>query len=85
LNQFELSDGIHYRYSDVAIEHYNNPKIQALFKEMAAQEDIPPDIKADMGYIRSGEGFARTSLIGSARAGRRCDRSQRAFRWRHRY
>jgi hypothetical protein len=58
LNQFELSDGIHYRYSDVAIEHYNNPKIQALFKEMAAQEDIPPDIKEEIRYIRSGEGFA---------------------------
>jgi hypothetical protein len=62
LNQFELSDGIHYRYSDVAIEQYNNPKIQALFKEMAAQEDIPPDIKADIRYIRSGEGFAEKRI-----------------------
>jgi hypothetical protein len=54
----ELSVGIQYRYSDLAIEQYNNSKIQALFKEMAAQEDIPPDIKEEIRYIRSGEGFA---------------------------
>ncbi len=59
LNQAELSRGIRYRYSDVAIEYYNNPKIQALFKEMAAQQDIPPDIRAEIRYIRSGEGFAK--------------------------
>jgi hypothetical protein len=57
LFQRGLSDGI-YRYSDLAIEQYNNPKIQALFKEMTAQEDIPPDIKETIRYIRSGEGFA---------------------------
>ena len=62
LNQFELSDGIHYRYSDVAIEQYNNPKIQALFKEMAAQEDIPPGIKETIRYIRSGDGFAKNRI-----------------------
>jgi hypothetical protein len=55
----ELSVGIHYRHSDLAIEQYNNPKIQTLFKEMAAQEDIPPDIKEEIRYIRSGEGFAQ--------------------------
>ena len=27
--------------------------------QMAAQEDIPPDIRAEIRYIRSGEGFAR--------------------------
>lgn len=54
----ELSGAIYYRYSLVAVEKYNNPKIQALFKEMAAQEDIPPDIKEKIRYIRSGEGFA---------------------------
>jgi hypothetical protein len=54
----ELSGAIYFRYSHVAVEHYNNPKIQALFKEMAAQEDIPPDIKEEIRYIRSGEGFA---------------------------
>jgi len=54
----ELSDAIYYRYSLVAVEKYNNPKIQALFKEMAAQQDIPPDIKEKIRYIRSGEGFA---------------------------
>jgi hypothetical protein len=59
LYQRELDDGIYYRYSDLVIEQYNNPKIQALFKKMAAQEDIPPDIKATIRYIRSGEGFAR--------------------------
>ena len=36
----ELSGAIYFRYSHVAGEQYNNPKIQALFKEMAAQEDI---------------------------------------------
>ena len=44
--------------SDLPVEQYNNPKIQALFKEMVAQEDIPPDIKEEIRYIRSGEGFA---------------------------
>jgi hypothetical protein len=53
----QLSEGIH-RYSDLPVEQYNNPKIQALFKEMVAQEDIPPDIKEEIRYIRSGEGFA---------------------------
>jgi len=47
------------RFSDLVIEQYNNPKIQALFKETATQEDIPPDIKAEIRHIRSGEGFAR--------------------------
>jgi hypothetical protein len=59
LFQRELSDGIYGRYSLVAVDHYNHPKVQALFKQMAAQEDIPPDIKAEIRYIRSGEGFAR--------------------------
>jgi hypothetical protein len=40
----QLSEGIH-RYSDLPVEQYNNPKIRALFKELAAQEDISPDIK----------------------------------------
>jgi hypothetical protein len=55
----ELDTGIYYRYSDLVIEQYQNPKIQALFKEMATQDDIPPDVKASIRYIRSGEGFAR--------------------------
>jgi hypothetical protein len=63
LFQSELSVGIHYRYSDLVIEQYQNPKIAALLKEMAAQEDIPPDVKADIRYIRSGEGFARKRTI----------------------
>jgi hypothetical protein len=54
-----LSYGLRPRYSDLVIEQYQNPKIEALLKEMAAQEDIPPDVKADIRYIRSGEGFAR--------------------------
>jgi hypothetical protein len=54
-----LSYGLRPRYSDLVIEQYQNPKIEALLKEMAAQEDIPPDVKADIKYIRSGEGFAR--------------------------
>ena len=58
LSERELSGGIHYRYSDLVIDQYQNPKIQTLFKEMAAQENIPPDIKAEIRYIRSGEGFA---------------------------
>jgi hypothetical protein len=55
----ELSGAIYFRYSHIAVEKYNNPKIQALFKEMAAQEDLPPDIKETIRYIRSGEGFAK--------------------------
>jgi hypothetical protein len=63
LHQAELSRGIYYRYSDLVIEQYQNPKIQALLKEIAAQEDIPPELKADIRYIRSGEGFARKRTI----------------------
>jgi hypothetical protein len=63
LHQLEFSRGIYYRYSDLVIEQYQNPKIEALLKEMAAQEDIPPDVKADIRYIRSGEGFARKRTI----------------------
>ena len=40
LHQAELSRGIYYRYSDLVIEQYQNPKIQALLKEIAAQEEI---------------------------------------------
>jgi hypothetical protein len=58
LSERELWGAIYFRYSHVAVEQYNNPKIQALFKEMAAQQDIPPDIKEEIRYIRSGEGFA---------------------------
>jgi hypothetical protein len=59
LSDFELSMGVRPRFSDLVIEQYQNPKIKALLKEMAAQEDIPPDVKDDIRYIRSGEGFAR--------------------------
>jgi hypothetical protein len=59
LHHAAWSRAIYYRYSDIVIEQYQNPKIEALFKEIAAQEDIPPDVKADIRYIRSGEGFAR--------------------------
>jgi hypothetical protein len=57
----ELSNGI-YRYSDLPLEQYNNPKVQALFKEMS-REDFPPDISEEIRYIRSGEGFARKRTI----------------------
>lgn len=63
LNQGELSRAIYYRYSDLVIEQYQNPKIKTLLRELAAQEDIPPDVKADIRYIRSGEGFARKRTI----------------------
>jgi hypothetical protein len=63
LHPAELSRGIYYRYSDLVIEQYQNPKIAALFKEMAAQEDLPPDVKDDIRYIRSGEGVARKRTV----------------------
>jgi hypothetical protein len=59
LSDGELSMGVRPRFSDLVIEQYQNPKIHALLKEMAAQDDIPPDIKEKIRYIRSGEGFAR--------------------------
>jgi hypothetical protein len=67
-----LSYGVRPRFSDLVIEQYQNPKIHALLKEMAAQEDIPPDIKDDIRYIRSGEGFARK---------RRDDFDRECMRW----
>jgi hypothetical protein len=59
LSDGELLMGTRPRFSDLVIEQYQNPKIKALLKEMAAQEDIPPHIKETIRYIRSGEGFAR--------------------------
>jgi hypothetical protein len=59
LSDGELSRGVRPRFSDLVIEQYQNPKIKALLKEMAAQEDIPPDVKAAIRYIRSDEGFAQ--------------------------
>jgi hypothetical protein len=59
LSDTGLSYGLRPRFSDLVIEQYQNPKIKALFKEMAAQDDIPPDVKASIRNIRSGEGFAR--------------------------
>ena len=59
LSDVGLSMGVRPRFSDLVIEQYQNPKIKALLKEMAAREDIPPDVKDDIRYIRSGEGFAR--------------------------
>jgi hypothetical protein len=59
LSDRELSYGLRPRFSDLVIEQYQNPKIKALLKEMATQEDIPPDVKEEIRYIRSGEGFAR--------------------------
>jgi len=67
-----LSYGVRPRFSDLVIERYQNPKILALLKEMAAQEDIPPDIREEIRYIRSGEGFARK---------RRDDFDRECMRW----
>jgi hypothetical protein len=62
LDDRALFFGLRPRFSDLPIEQYNNPKIQTLFNELAAQADIPPDIKEDIRYIRSGEGFADKRL-----------------------
>jgi hypothetical protein len=59
LSDRALSYGVRPRFSDLVIEQYQNPKIRVLLQEMAAREDIPPDIKATIRYLRSGEGFAR--------------------------
>jgi hypothetical protein len=59
LSDRELSMGTRPRFSNLVIEQYQNPKIKALLKEMATQEDLPPEVREDVRYIRSGEGFAR--------------------------
>jgi hypothetical protein len=59
VNQWWLSGAIYSRYSLVAVDKYDNPKIQALFKELAAQEEFPPHLKEEIRFIGSGEGFAR--------------------------
>ena len=72
LSDGALSMGVRPRFSDLVIEQYQNPKIHTLLKEMAAQDDIPPDIKQEIRYIRSGEGFARK---------RRDDFDRECMRW----
>ena len=39
-----LLRGLDSRHSGLVFERYQNPKIQALLKEMAAQDDISPAI-----------------------------------------
>jgi hypothetical protein len=58
LSDSNLSDGVRPRFSNLVIEQYRNPKIHALLQEMAARDDIPPHLKEQIRYIRSGEGFA---------------------------
>jgi len=58
-----LSEGALPRFSDLVIEQYKNPKIQALLKEIEAQDDIPAEMKTTIRSFRSGQRFAwkRTS------------------------
>jgi hypothetical protein len=46
------------RFSDLVIEQYQNPKIQALLKEIEAQDDIPAEMKTTIRSFRSGQRFA---------------------------
>jgi hypothetical protein len=46
------------RFSDLVIEQYQNPKIQALLKEIEARDDIPAEMKETIRSFRSGERFA---------------------------
>jgi hypothetical protein len=59
----ELMRGLLPRFSDLVIEQYRNPKIQALLKEIEAQDDIPAEMKTNIRSYRSGQRFAwkRTS------------------------
>ena len=63
LSDRELSYGSLPRFSDLVIEQYQNPKIQALLKEIEAQDDIPAEMKTTIRSFRSGQRFAwkRTS------------------------
>lgn len=49
--------GVLPRFSDRVIEQYRNPKIQALLKEIEAQDDIPAETKEISQSIRSGQRF----------------------------
>jgi hypothetical protein len=57
LSDRELFWGLLPRFSDHVIEQYRNPKIQALLKEIEAQDDIPTEIKTIIQSIRSGQRF----------------------------
>jgi hypothetical protein len=57
LSDRELFSGLLPRFSDHVIEHYRNPKIQALLKEIEAQDDIPAEVKTIIQSIRSGQRF----------------------------
>ena len=59
----ELLYGALPRFSDLVIEQYQNPKIQALLKEIEARDDIPAEMKTLIRSYRSGQRFAwkRTS------------------------
>jgi hypothetical protein len=59
----ELMEGLLPRFSDLVIEQYQNPKIQALLKEIEAQDDFPAEMKTTIRSFRSGQRFAwrRTS------------------------
>ena len=53
----ELLDGVLPRFSDLVIEQYRNPKIQALLKEIEARDDIPAEMKETIRSFRSGQRF----------------------------
>jgi hypothetical protein len=72
LSDGQLLRGLDSRYSDLVFEHYQNPKIQALLDELAARNDVPPAITAEIKFIRSGEMFERK---------RRADFDRECTRW----
>jgi len=55
----ELMQGLEPRLSiDRVYEHYREKGVQSLLKEMEARDNIPPNEKERIRYIRSGEAFA---------------------------
>jgi hypothetical protein len=57
LSERGLSYGLLPRFSNLVVEQYQNPKIQALLKEIEAQDDIPAEMKATIRSFRSGQRF----------------------------
>lgn len=84
----ELLEGSLPRFSDLVVEQYQNPKIQALLKEIEARDDFPAEMKTTIRSFRSGERFAWRR---ASEFDRECARWSEirsisaCVSWRHRY
>jgi hypothetical protein len=59
----ELQYALFPRFSvDMIYDNYEDKRIRLLLGEIEARHDIPPDLKATIRYVRSGDRFAENRI-----------------------